>query len=205
MRISDWSSDVCSSDLGASAAQDSRFEIAQSENQVGEIVGTANKREQNLNKVGLTISALSGEALQKQRVTNVADLAKVTPGLTFAPTPNSTPVYTLRGVGFFEASLAAYPDVSLYIDQVPLSLPAMSSLTAFDLERVEVLKGPQGTLFGNNATGGAINFIAAKPTRDLHYGADLSYGRFNTIAVGGVISGPTTANRSEERRVGKES
>src|SRR3546814_15112916 len=100
-------------------------------------------------------------------------LAKVTPGLTFAPTPNSTPVYTLRSVGFFEASLAAYPDVSLYIDQVPLSLPAMSSLTAFDLERVEVLTGPQGTLFGNNANCGAINFIAAKPTRELHYGADL--------------------------------
>lgn len=179
---------------GESAAQDNRSEIAQSENQAGEIVVTANKREQNLNKVGLTISALSGEALQKQRVTNVADLAKVTPGLTFAPTPNSTPVYTLRGVGFFESSLAAYPDVSLYIDQVPLSLPAMSSLTAFDLERVEVLKGPQGTLFGNNATGGAINFIAAKPTRELHYGADLSYGRFNTIEVGGFISGPITEN-----------
>src|SRR3546814_17462789 len=98
----------------------------------------------------------------------------------------------------------------------------MSSLTAFDLERVEVLKGPQGTLFGNNATGGAINFIAAKPTRELHYGADLSYGRFNTIEVGGFISGPITENlrgrlsfkavngdewqksRSEERRVGKE-
>src|SRR3546814_11488186 len=70
----------------------------------------------------------------------------------------------------------------------------MSSLTAFDLERVEVLKGPQGTLFGNNATGGAINFIAAKPTRELHYGADLSYGRFNTIEVGGFISGPITEN-----------
>src|SRR3546814_17027430 len=97
----------------------------------------------------------------------------------------------------------------------------MSSLTAFDLERVEVLKGPQGTLFGNNATGGAINFIAAKPTRELHYGADLSYGRFNTIEVGGFISGPITENlrgrlsfkavngdewqkRSEERRVGYE-
>ena len=160
----------------------------------GEIVVTANKREQNLNKVGLSVAALSGEALQNQRVTTVADLAKVTPGLTFAPTPNSTPVYTLRGVGFFEASLAAYPDVSLYIDQVPLSLPVMSSLTAFDLERVEVLKGPQGTLFGNNATGGAINFIAAKPTDVLSYGADLSYGRFNTLEVGGFISGPITDN-----------
>ncbi|MES2492885.1 MAG: TonB-dependent receptor [Pseudomonadota bacterium] len=118
------------------------------------------------------------------------DLAKVTPGLTFAPTPNATPVYTIRGVGFFEASLAAYPSVSLYLDQVPLSLPAMSTLTAFDLERVEVLKGPQGTLFGNNATSGAINFVAAKPTRTLSAGAELGYGRFNTLTGAAFISGP---------------
>lgn len=158
----------------------------------GEIVVTANKREQNLNKVGLSVSALSGEALANQRISNVEDLAKATPGLAFAPTVNATPVYTLRGVGFFEASLAAYPDVSTYIDQVPLSLPVMSVLTAFDLERVEVLKGPQGTLFGNNATGGAINFVAAKPTREFAAGAEFSYGRFNTIEVSAFISGPIT-------------
>lgn len=158
----------------------------------GDIVVTANKREQNLNKVGLSVSALSGEALANQRISNVEDLAKATPGLAFAPTVNATPVYTLRGVGFFEASLAAYPDVSTYIDQVPLSLPVMSVLTAFDLERVEVLKGPQGTLFGNNATGGAINFVAAKPTDEFAAGAEFSYGRFNTFEVSGFISGPIT-------------
>ena len=156
----------------------------------GEIVVTANKREQNLNKIGVSVAAFSGESLRIQRVTNVADLALATPGLTFAPTPNATPVYTLRGVGFYDSSLASYPDVSLYIDQAPLPLPIMSSLTAFDLERVEVLKGPQGTLFGNNATGGAINFVAAKPTNTLQGGGTLSYGRFNTIEVDGYISGP---------------
>lgn len=177
---------------GASAAQDSRSEIAQSENQAGEIVVTANKREQNLNKVGLTISALTGESLANQRIANVQDLAKATPGLAYAPTPNATPVYTLRGVGFFETTLAAYPDVSVYLDQVPLSLPVMTSLTAFDLERVEVLKGPQGTLFGNNATGGAINFIAARPTSDFAAGVEIGYGRFNTFDIAGFISGPIT-------------
>lgn len=162
------------------------------EGDTNEIVVTANKREQNLSNVGLSISALSGEQLAVERVANVADLARVTPGLTFAPTPASTPVYTLRGVGFFESSLAAYPDVSLYIDQVPLPLPVMSTLTAFDLERVEVLKGPQGTLFGNNATGGAINFVAAKPTRQFSAGGEVGYGRFNTFEVGGYVSGPIT-------------
>lgn len=159
---------------------------------VGEIVVTANKREQNLSKVGLTISAMSGDDLVRQRVSDVSDLAKVTPGLTYAPTANSTPVYTLRGVGFFETTLSAYPDVATYIDQAPLPLPVMSALTAFDLERVEVLKGPQGTLFGNNATGGAINFVAAKPTADFTAGAEFSYGRFNTIEASGFISGPIT-------------
>jgi outer membrane receptor protein involved in Fe transport len=158
----------------------------------GDIVVTANKREQSLADVGSSVVALGGEALRTQRVSNVADLAQVTPGLTFAPSQNATPVYTIRGVGFFESTLAAYPDVSLYLDQVPLPLPVMSTLTAFDLERVEVLKGPQGTLFGNNATGGAINFVAARPTKTFSAGADLGYGRFNTFEYSGFISGPIT-------------
>ena len=158
----------------------------------GEIVVTANKREQNLSKVGLSITALGSQELAIRRIANVADLAQATPGLVFAPTPDSTPVYTLRGVGFFESSLSAYPDVSLYIDQAPLSLPAEAALTAFDLERVEVLKGPQGTLFGNNATGGAINFVAAKPTNHFAAGGEIGYGRFNTVDVSGFVSGSLT-------------
>jgi outer membrane receptor for ferric coprogen and ferric-rhodotorulic acid len=74
------------------------------------------------------------------------------PGLQATPSPNDTPVFILRGVGFYETSVAAYPDVAVYLDQTPLTLPAFTKLTMFDLERVEVLKGPQGTLFGNNAT-----------------------------------------------------
>jgi iron complex outermembrane recepter protein len=159
---------------------------------LGEIVVTANKREQSLNDVGQTVTAFGTEFLKEQRVENVADLALVTPGLVYTPTQNATPVYTIRGVGYNDPSLAAYPDVSLYIDQTPLSLPIMASLTMFDLERVEVLKGPQGTLFGNNATGGAINFVAAKPTKDFQAGVDLSYGRFNTIETAGFASGSLT-------------
>lgn len=168
-------------DAGASTAD---------EGGAGEIVVTANKREQSLSKVGLSVSALGGDALANQRIGDVADLARVTPGLNFAPSPNATPVYTLRGVGFFESTLAAYPDVSLYLDQVPLPFPIYSTLTAFDLERVETLKGPQGTLFGNNATGGAINFVPAKPTKELSAGGEVTYGRFNLMEAQGYISGP---------------
>jgi outer membrane receptor protein involved in Fe transport len=155
-----------------------------------EVVVTANKREQRLQDVGLSVSAVSDGALAAQRIENVADLAKVIPGLQAAPSVDNTPVYTLRGVGFYETSVAAYPDVSIYLDQAPLPLSVMSKLTLFDLQRVEVLKGPQGTLFGNNATGGAINFVAAKPTGDFDTGADLSFGRFSTVDVGGFVSGP---------------
>lgn len=156
----------------------------------GEIVVTATKREQSLSDVGLTVAAVGAEALRNQRIADVADLANATPGLNFAPSPNATPVYTLRGVGFFESSLAAYPSVSLYIDQIPLPFPIYSTLTAFDLERVEVLKGPQGTLFGNNATSGAINFVAAKPTDHFTAGGEATYGRFNRLEAQGYVSGP---------------
>jgi outer membrane receptor protein involved in Fe transport len=159
---------------------------------INEVVVTANKREQSLSDVGLAISAMSGDDLKLRRIANGADLALETPGLNFTPSPNSTPVYTLRGVGFFESSLAAYPDVSLYIDQAPLPFPSMAGLVAFDLERAEILKGPQGTLFGNNATGGAINYIAAKPTDEFSAGFDLTYGRFDTKEIEGYVSGPLT-------------
>ncbi|MFW2830385.1 TonB-dependent receptor [Sphingomonas sp. ID0503] len=158
----------------------------------GDIIVTAQKREQRLQDVGLAVAAISGEALAARRIVTLADLAQAVPGLIYTQSQANTPVYTLRGVGFFESSLAAYPDVATYIDQVPLPLPITSTLTAFDLERVEVLKGPQGTLFGNNATGGAINFIAAKPTRDFSAGVSLGYARFNTVEASGYVSGPLT-------------
>jgi outer membrane receptor protein involved in Fe transport len=95
-------------------------------------------------------------------------------------------------VGFNDSSLGIYPAVSVYVDQAPLPFPVMASHAAFDLERVEVLKGPQGTLFGENATGGAINYIAAKPTKSLQAGGDISYGRFNEVDANAYISGPMT-------------
>lgn len=158
--------------------------------ELAEIVVTAQKREQRLQDVGLTVSAFGGETLARETVNSVADLARLVPGLDVTPNPSGTPVYTLRGVGFFENSLSSAPDVALYLDQAPLALPAFSALTAFDLERAEVLKGPQGTLFGTNATGGAINLIAAKPTSEFRAGLEATYGRFNTARLGGFVSGP---------------
>jgi iron complex outermembrane recepter protein len=163
---------------------------AESDGDVSDIVVTAQKREQRLQDVGLTVAAFSNDTLKKAGVNAITDLGKVVPGLDVTPSPSSTPVYTLRGVGFFESTLSAAPDVALYLDQVPLAIPAFGALTAFDIERVEVLKGPQGTLFGTNATGGAINLIAAKPTDSTQGGVELGFGRFNTIRLGAHMSGP---------------
>ncbi|WP_169805596.1 TonB-dependent receptor [Novosphingobium rosa] len=159
---------------------------------IQDIIVTANKREENINKVGLSITAVSGNDLKERKIVSLSDLASVVPGLSFAASNANTPIFTLRGVGFNDSSLGVYPAVSVYVDQAPLPFPVMASHAAFDLERVEVLKGPQGTLFGENATGGAINYIAAKPTKSLQAGGDISYGRFNSIDANAYISGPLT-------------
>ena len=161
---------------------------------LGEIVVTANKREESLSKVGLTIQALGGAQLEEQHIVSLEDLATAVPGLTFTQSDSNTPVYTLRGIGFYDTTLAAYPSVSVYLDQAPLSFPVLTKLALFDIERVEVLKGPQGTLFGNNATGGAINYIAAKPTEDFRAGVSFDEARFDTFTTDAFISGPVAEN-----------
>lgn len=165
---------------------------AEAEPRLEEVVVTAQKREQRLQDVGLSVAAFDGDTLSREGVRAITDLARVVPSLEVTPSPSGTPVYTLRGVGFFESTLSAAPDVALYLDQVPLAISAFGALTAFDLQRVEVLKGPQGTLFGTNATGGAINLIAAKPTDDFQAGVEATYGRFNRMALGGFVSGPVS-------------
>lgn len=164
-------------------AQDSR-------SGTNEIIVTAQKREQSLMDVGQTLSVLSGDVLQKQRISDGEDLALAIPSLTFARTDYNVPVYSLRGIGFNSSALAAYPAVSFYLDEAPLAFPITAANQTFDLQRIEVLKGPQGTLFGNNSTGGAINLIANKPTDTFEAGVSATYGRFDLFEFTGHVSGP---------------
>jgi iron complex outermembrane receptor protein len=178
---------------GAASAQTSpATDGVQQEDNVADIVVTANKREQRLNDVGLTVSVLSAENLKTRQISSLADIAASIPSLSYTNSANGTPILTLRGVGFADSSLGAAPTVSTYVDEAPLPYPALTKHSAFDLERIEVLKGPQGTLFGQNSTGGAINYVTAKPTDHLAAGIDLSYGRFNAINGEAFISGPLT-------------
>lgn len=156
----------------------------------GEIIVTAQKREQSLNDVGLSITAATADELDALGITDTGDLAKITPGFTFTKSQDGTPLYTLRGVGFNDYTLGASPAVSVYVDQVPLAYGAFTQGASLDLERVEVLKGPQGILFGQNSTGGAINYIAAKPTYSFEAGMTASYGRFDTFDGEAFVSGP---------------
>ncbi|MEY4642437.1 MAG: hypothetical protein RLZZ227_2431, partial [Pseudomonadota bacterium] len=182
---------ACSSLLAILAAAQPAYAQTSDEAEVSnDIIVTANKREENLNDVGLTITAIGAEALQNRRVASLEDVASIAPGLIYTPSTNNTPIFTLRGIGFNESSLGVYPAVSVYVDQIPLPFPVLAMHSAYDLERIEVLKGPQGTLFGQNSTGGAINYIAAGPTDTLEAGGDISYGRFNTIEGNAYISGP---------------
>lgn len=160
----------------------------------GEIIVTANKRAQSVNDVALSITAASGDELAAAGVRSADDLGKIVPGFTYTQAAYSTPVYSIRGVGFYNFDIASTPTVTVYQDGAPLAFSSMSRGAGFDLERVEVLKGPQGLLFGSNSTGGAVNYIAARPTKELKAGIDASYGRFNAWELGGFVSGPLSEN-----------
>lgn len=163
---------------------------AAEETPVGEIIVTANKRSESISKVGASVVAFDTSMLANRNIVRLDELAKSVPNLALAPSTHGTPVFTLRGIGFNSDSLGVYPAVSLSLDQAPMPFPVLANHSMYDLERVEVLKGPQGTLFGQNSTGGAINFVAAKPTKDLQAGFNLDYGRFNEVHGTMYVSGP---------------
>jgi outer membrane receptor protein involved in Fe transport len=153
-------------------------------------VVTAQKRDDPANTVGMSITAATGETLRERGIESVSELTRLVPGFTVQESAFNSTSFTLRGVGFFNSDLATPPAVTVYQDEAPLAYPAMTRLVAFDLDRVEVLKGPQGTLYGQNATGGAVNYVAARPTDTFHAGVDARYGRFNSVEIGGFVSGP---------------
>ena len=155
---------------------------------VADIIVTAQKRSERLSSVPMSITAATGDQLLKAGVADPSQLIKIVPGFTYQLSQYGTPVFGIRGISFFDTSGTAAPAVTVYVDQVPLPLSIMARGAALDGERVEVLKGPQGTLFGENATGGAINYIAAKPSDNFGAGADFTYGRFGQVEGGGYVS-----------------
>lgn len=154
------------------------------------ITVTAQKREQSINEVPVTVSAFSGEQLKDLGIKDVRDVGLLVPALSVNDSGQGTPIYTLRGVGYNDTTYTATGTVGLYLDEVNLPYSAMSKGLSVDLERVEILKGPQGTLYGRNTTGGLINQIPNKPSDHLELGGSVNYGRFRTVDGEGYLSGP---------------
>ncbi|WP_460857305.1 TonB-dependent receptor [Rheinheimera gaetbuli] len=155
---------------------------------------TAQKRSQSINEIPMAISAFNDKQLQELGIEDTTDLAMVVPGFNYSDTAFGPPVYTLRGVGFNESSAQATSTVGIYIDEITIPFPIMTKAANLDLARVEILKGPQGTLFGRNATAGAINYIAAKPAESFESGVIASVGSFQSISTEGFVTGALKEN-----------
>ena len=155
------------------------------------IVVTAQKRRQNANDVPMTLDVFTGKQLASLGVRNPTDLALYTPGLLVSATGGTgVPYYSIRGVGFQDYSTGSSSTVGLYFDGVAEPYAVMSGGPLFDIERVEVLKGPQGDLYGQNTTAGQINFISKTPTSHFESSLRLEYSSYQTTHVEGDVSGP---------------
>ena len=156
-----------------------------------EIIISAQKREQSINDVGITVNAFTAQKLDNYGVKSAEDLEAIVPGLTITSAfPSGVPVYTIRGVGFADSASVASSTVGLYFDEASIPYAVMSRGALFDIERIEVLKGPQGDLYGRNATAGQINFVSRKPTEEFEAGVKLGYSRFDVLEGEAFVSGP---------------
>jgi outer membrane receptor protein involved in Fe transport len=155
-----------------------------------EIVVTAERREESAQNIGIAMSVLPGESLANKFINNVNDLQNAVPSLQVEPAfGSSQPQFRLRGVGFIDYTSNNTSPVGVSLDGVAFALPIQTQGQLFDIDRVEVLRGPQGTLYGRNTTGGEINFISNRPTAESHAGFSLEYGSHNAFNAEGFVSG----------------
>lgn len=163
---------------------------------VQEITVTAQHRSENVQSVPISINAFTGKDLDKLGVQSSTDLGLVTPNVNIALSQGAgnQPIITIRGIGINDENTNNAGPVAVYVDDVYLSSPAAQTFATFDLQRVEVLKGPQGTLYGRNTSGGAINFVSAKPTDYLTGYAHLEVSSYDTFREEGAVGGPITSN-----------
>jgi iron complex outermembrane recepter protein len=154
------------------------------------ITVTAQKREQPAQTVGVAVSVLSGDELAQRGVRKVNALQNEVPSLEIEPAfGGGQAQFRLRGVGFQDYASNNAGAVTVYVDEVAYPLPVQTQGLLFDLDRVEVLRGPQGTLYGRNTTGGAVNFITRAPTKKFEAAAALGFGSFGASEAEGYVSG----------------
>ncbi|MHB8475875.1 MAG: TonB-dependent receptor [Steroidobacteraceae bacterium] len=160
---------------------------------LGEVVVTAQKYSQDAQQIGVAITAVSGEETQALRIQQPLSLAAVSPSLsTMNATTDSTPLFLIRGIGLDDFNMNNSSGVGTYLDDVFASFPGFLTAALFDLDRVEILEGPQGTLYGKNTAGGAINIISKRPTDDIEGYVDVDYSRWETTDLTAAVSGALT-------------
>jgi iron complex outermembrane recepter protein len=174
-------------------------EAAEDDGSLTEIVVTAQKREENLQQTPLAISAIGSEQLELRQLTETKDLSAIAPNVSVSGgTTNATAaVITIRGIPTAADETQGYDSpIGLYLDGVYLARSSAASFEVADIERVEVLRGPQGTLFGRNTTGGAVNFVTRLPSKDFgvklrggigNYGSWLARGSIDTGQIGDLM------------------
>ena len=161
-----------------------------------EIIVTAEKRSESLQDLSQAVTVLSGIDLDNRQISTFVDLSAIAPGVNIAKNEGFKTVITIRGVGYeTNQNAIATPSVSYHLDGIYVASPYSLQTDFLDLERIEVLRGPQGTLFGQNSTGGAINVITRAPTTDETYGsADLTMGNYGLLKTRAVINKPLSEN-----------
>ena len=161
-----------------------------------EIIVTDRKREETAQSVPIPISALSEAQMEARNITDIQDIERITPNLDFeysSVNNNNTQVF-LRGIGQVNWSTTQDPKIGIYIDGVYLSRPQGGLIDLMDLERVEVLRGPQGTLFGRNTTAGLIQLITKGPSQEQEAYLKLGYGTDGHEMFGGMLNLPLSDN-----------
>ena len=160
-------------------------------NQVEQVVVTAEHRSANLQSTAISITAMSAENLQRLNVSDISDLTGVVPGLIVGGSAGNggNNSIALRGVSGLGQPVGTEQQVAVYLDGVYLARPEPALFSLADVQRLEVLRGPQGTLYGRNATGGAINIITQRPSRTFRASIGGRYGNFNDHEVQAFISG----------------
>lgn len=157
-----------------------------------EIIVTAQKREQSIQDVSTSLTALTGDQLQKQGLTTASELSRYIPNMVYGASGGdaAAPALSIRGVGLTYPFDTSQSTVALYIDEVYQGTTVAQTAYIYDVDRVEVLRGPQGTLFGRNTTGGLVHFVSRKPTDELEAHGTFTHGTWDQIKFEGAVSGP---------------
>lgn len=162
---------------------------------VTDIVVTAQRREQSAQDVGVSLSVIGGEALNEKGVTVINDIENVVPNMEVdSQFGSGQPQFRIRGIGAREYSSNNASTVGIYVDEVAHPYTITTQGAMFDIARLEVLRGPQGTLYGRNTTGGAVNIITNAPTVERQAGFTAEYGSYDAYKVEGYVSGQLAPN-----------